>query len=529
MSLIRAARSSLVRPLNSWARPPHILGRRQSNNRLPIPWRSDTPSPLFTDSLMQNTVNGLKIYVRLAKYTIMGLLGAGLIAWTAFEGTHIYIEAVEFAPESDEEVKRWEWDQEAEKWSGGDAGGTDPALGFKGTHAVRSAWVAQNWGTGPGSSVIGSNAFSGRGPSGPGGLNVVEGRLEVAQDYLSIALSIAEDKKLSGKLHPQTIERLLIRHAALLERIGSHASWFEARSQLERVWDSLSAQDPGAARTALKLGNLNHRLGDAEDAVAWWAQAIELTESTRGKEANKFIPTVPESAPTSPFAQRTLISTLVSLSAFYATSGQLEQARAVEEASLDLLRSITFPNSLQSASAPQELHTLYLLHRSSLLSIHLAEVLFALRSPIPASLERLSGAAESSERVALALTGLPRIHPDAPSSDIPHPPSSEAPLLKVFTKSKSLNTPATSLLRDARRTAAEAWNLMGILHEDTEGSQPEKALQCYERALGWAGVSGDRPGGVADPGEGISEAEWKVFWANYLRARDAVRRGKAKP
>jgi hypothetical protein len=62
-----------------------------------------------------------------------------------------------------------------------------------------------------------------------------------------------------------------------------------------------------------------------------------------------------------------------------------------------------------------------------------------------------------------------------------------------------------------------------------EGSKPEKALQCYERALGWAGVSGNRPGGVADPGESISEAEWKVFWENYVRARDAVRRGQANP
>jgi len=70
---------------------------------------------------------------------------------------------------------------------------------------------------------------------------------------------------------------------------------------------------------------------------------------------------------------------------------------------------------------------------------------------------------------------------------------------------------------------------MGLLNEEAEGTKPEMALQCYERALGWAGVSADRPGGVADPGEGILEAEWKVFWANYVRARDAVRKGMAKP
>jgi tetratricopeptide (TPR) repeat protein len=490
---------------------------------------SNSPSILSTNNFSQHTVYGLSIYARLTKYTIFSLLGLGIIAWTAFEGTHMYVESVELTPESDEDVKIWEWDQEAEKWSGGDTGGTDSALGFKGRHAVRGAWMAQNWGIGPESSVIGSNALSGKGPSGAGGLNIVEGRLEYAQDYLSTALSIAENKQAGGKLHPQTIGRLLTRHAGILERMGSQASWFEARSQLERVWASLPGQGTEAARTALKLGDLNHRLGDAEDALVWWAKTIHLTQTRGDAEGNQNIPTVPESAPTSPLAQRTLISTLVSLSAFYATSGQLREAQAVQESSLDLLQAITPPKSLKLVSAPQALHVLYLLHRSSLLSIHLAEVLFALRSPAPISLQWLTSAAQSSERVALALTGLPSIHPDAPLSKIPHPPSSEAPLLKVFTKSNSLNKPATSLLRDARRTAAEAWNLMGLLNEEAEGTKPEMALQCYERALGWAGVSADRPGGVADPGEGILEAEWKVFWANYVRARDAVRKGMAKP
>ncbi|KAF7968267.1 hypothetical protein HWV62_31053, partial [Athelia sp. TMB] len=198
-------------------------------------------------------------------------------------------------------------------------------------------------------------------------------------------------------------------------------------------------------------------------------------------------------------------------------------AKAVEESSLDLLRTVTPPQSQKLASAPEALHVLYILHRSSLLSIHLAEVLFGLRSPTTTSIQHLTNAANASERVALALTGLPSIHPDAPQSQIPHPPASESPLMKIFTSAPSLNKPATSLLRDARRTAAEAWNLMGVLHEQAEGAKPEKALECYERALGWAGVSADRPGAVADAGEGILETDWKVFWANYVRARDAVR------
>jgi hypothetical protein len=122
------------------------------------------------------------------------------------------------------------------------------------------------------------------------------------------------------------------------------------------------------------------------------------------------------------------------------------------------------------------------------------------------------------------LTGLPPVHPDAPQSKIPHPPSSETALLPAYHKSISLKKPARSLLRDSRRTAAEAWSLMGVLSEasDTPGAK-EKALECYERALGWVGVAADGPAGIGRAGEGILESEWKVLWSNYIRAREAVR------
>jgi len=87
-----------------------------------------------------------------------------------------------------------------------------------------------------------------------------------------------------------------------------------------------------------------------------------------------------------------------------------------------------------------------------------------------------------------------------------------------------MSKPAKSLLRDARRTAAEAWNLIGILKEGSKKPDMEGALDCYERALGWAGVTKERAGGVGEAGEGILEAEWKVLWGNYIRAREAVRK-----
>jgi tetratricopeptide (TPR) repeat protein len=460
----------------------------------------------------------MDVFKRFAKFSLIGFFGMALTSYTLFEGAHMWVENMELAPDKDHETAIWEWDQEAEKWSGGYNGGTDYGLGFKGRHAVRSAWIAQNWGTGSGASVIGSNAFNGQGPTGAGGLNVVDARLEYAQEFLSIAIAIAENRISTEKLRPEALVELLVRHADVLERMGSKIALFECRSQYERAWAGLPGSGIDTTRTAMKLGDINHRLGDSNDALTWWARTIQLTQTDNGTQRSP-IPVVPEVAPSSALAQRTLVSTLVSLSAFYATSGQLREAQTVEEASLDLLRSIPLPSSLSKVSPPHTLHALYLLHRSSLISIHLAEVLFAQRKPVNNSIGRLSSAAEAAERVALTLTGLPGIAPD---SGIHHPPASETPLLAVYSKSKVMKKPAQSLLRDARRTAAEAWSLMGILTEKVEGSKSEKALECYERALGWAGVATDSLGGPGQAGEGILESEWRALWGNYIRARDTM-------
>ncbi|KAH9842769.1 uncharacterized protein C8Q71DRAFT_734366 [Rhodofomes roseus] len=439
----------------------------------------------------------------------------------------MWVENAALAPEQDEEVRKWEWDLEAERSSGGAQGGTDPGLGFKGRVAVRAAWMAQNWGPGTTTSVIGSKAYSGRVRPESGTLSAVPAELEYAQDFLSIAIHAAMENP--KKVRPETVTELTVWHANIMERMGTKEGVFEARDEFERVWASLPGKGIDAARVASKLGDLNQRLDDPEDALAWWARSIQLVQDKARPEAAAAVPVVPDSAPSSPLAQRTLASTLVSLSVFYATSGQLEQARSLEQSSLDLLRSIKQPESFESASRPRALHALYLLHRSSLLSVHLAEVEHVLRAKQEVPLQWLTRAAESSERVALALSGLPIIHPDAPESKIPHPPSSDTPLVPDYAKSTSMSRPAKSLLRDSRRTAAEAWNLMGILIEGTRAAgASEKALECYERALGWAGVAADRAGGIGKASEGTLETEWKALWANYVRVRDAVRQQQEK-
>lgn len=472
--------------------------------KFPLPLaqrRHQSHGPFIQDHFANTAGTAISVFTRLAKFTLLGALGLGLTGCTIFEATHLWVESVELASQSDDEIRHWEWDRDAERWTGGEHGGTDPALGFRARHLLRGSWMAENWGIGPTTFADYRSVPC---------LDLIDPRLEFAQSYLDMATKIAESKLASGALCPHTMSDLLLRHAVILERMGTKDALFQARSKYERVWAASPAKGTEAARIASKLGDLNFRLGDSSDALAWWTRSLGLSQETQ-HSPDSVAPIISRSAPSSPSAQRTLTSTLVSLSAYYSTSGNLKQARQLQETALALLRSIPSAPNISAASPPQMLHSLYLLHRSSLISIHLAEVLCALGSSRQLSFDYLTRTAESSERVALALTGLPFVPPDAR-------PAPEAPILRSFAKSRAMRKPATRLLRDARRTAAEAWNLMGILSE--QGGDAERALACYERAVGWAGVASDQ----STPGEGTLEADWKVMWANYARARDATQK-----
>ncbi|RDB21379.1 hypothetical protein Hypma_011595 [Hypsizygus marmoreus] len=497
--------------------------RCQSNGRAPSREDTSTETSAFVqESFAKNTLFVLDVGKRALKFSLIGVLALGATAAAAYEGVHLWIEKVELAPELNEEVKKWEWDEETEKWTGDAAkGGTDPGLGFKGRHTVRAAWMAYNWGVGYSTAVIGSETSNEDGLIGPGGLRVIDASIQRTEDFLRTAISIAEKRSRRGQLNPHTITELVARHANVLARLGMQ-SLSESRSQYERAWTYFSGQEIEAARIALRLGDINSRLGQTSDAISWWSKAIQII---RGDVPDRLedLPTELESAPSSPAAQRLLTTTLVSLSAFFAQSGQLKQAQAVEEAALGMLRSIPPPDSLSTASPPQALHALYLLQRSSLLSIHLAEVLHAQRKPVAASVQWLTSAAESSERVARVLTGQPL----TPAKTFPNstsPPPAEAPPLPTYLSSRSMRKTASSLLRDARRTSAEAWNLIGILHE-TRGKNITAALHCYERAVRWAGKSAENSD-VQQPAEDTLESDWAVFFGNYTRAKRLVEQSK---
>jgi hypothetical protein len=151
-----------------------------------------------------------------------------------------------------------------------------------------------------------------------------------------------------------------------------------------------------------------------------------------------------------------------------------------------------------------------------LISIHHAEVLFALHQPIQKSIMWLKDAAHSSERVVLTLSNQP-----LGSRHSQDPPPSDTSLIPMYSQSRVLSKPATSLLQNARRSAAEAWNLLGILGEN-HGSDPKEVLYCYERAMGWAGQHGNKKAEGPVETVNLTESEWRALWTNYVRAREAV-------
>ncbi|TDL27471.1 hypothetical protein BD410DRAFT_812479 [Rickenella mellea] len=499
-------------------------------------WRPPDISPKsnqfspYDQNFAGPTLTTFDVFRRFAQYTIVGVLLVGFTTCTAFGATHMWVEKVELAVDDDEDLRRWGWTEEAESWSGGEHGGTDPALGFKARHAVRSAWIAQHWGTG--AQVASTGGLSGK-ASASGGIHAVHAGLEYAHDFLNIAISHALNFSTSPHLRPRTIPDLLTRHANILERMANRNALFEARSNYEKVWANLPDRAPNAERVAWKLGDLCSRLGDGTEALQWWSRTLHLIG-----EGQDMYPIgdlrFPKGLPQSPYSQRTLASVILSLSAHYAQSDLLSQARTVEEHNITLLQAAgQIPVASPTISPPQRLHQLFMIHRLSLLSIHMAEVLYAQKQDPKKSLDFLQNAAKASEMVALTLSGLPLTHSDAPGSAIPHAPTPEAQLLSLFSKSHTMRKPASSLLRDAKRSAVEAWNLAGIVLEgssskDSDGRSVERALECYERALGWAGVSANPHGGIPQAGEGVLESEWKAIWTNYIRVRDAVR-ARTKP
>lgn len=481
-----------------------------SQNSSPNELRGDSPTPLRPtaaelesfqnqqENYARPTAVAFSVFHRIFKYSAWGVAIIAGTTLLGLEAAHQWVEHVELQPEFKNDSFGWE--SERDGWSGGPQGGTDPRLGWWARRAVRSAWIPLNWGTGNFDSVIGTSEGEG------GRLNIYELKYAAAESFIRGAIQAAQ-KRLSEP-NDRALLELMNLHAAVVERMGGQSNLEAARIEREALLSLLPTSSNFTARTAKRLGDLNARLGNTSTAVDNWSRSLEAAGFTST-----------DKIPSEPSAQRAIISALLSMSGNYALQRELQLAKQTEETALSILEPLPTPSLVRITkdTAPEQLHKLFTYHRSALFKIHLAEVMWAQssRKNLSASLEHLKLAAERSEHTALLLTGTPRIHPDVPLSSVPHPPVPNADLLTVFGSSKTLRQPARSLLRDARRSAAEAWNLRGLLLEGGKGDK--EALECFERALEWAGGQNNIEG------EGdVLERDRKQIWRNWTRVRERV-------
>jgi len=434
----------------------------------------------------------------IAKYATIGIVVLGLGSVAAYAAFQLYSERTGMAPESDPDVLHWQWNLVDGPWFALE--NRDPALSRKARTLIVAAWQAYTFGVGE-STVIKETVT-------PDGLKLrtLPARLQRTEIYLRNAIQAAERD--AALLLPETIPTLRMRHAAILEQLGEEYIVL-AKQEYRQAWDVLSGKEPYGAFIAQKLGDLSLRLHDGEEAQEWWKVAVKLTQGATVSGVQDL------AIPSSPALQRILVSNLVSRSAFLSNAGKFKDAEILEQQALNLLRTIPVPESMQSTSAPSALHALYLLQRSSALSLHLAESSYALRRPSSNSLHSLSSAADASERVARLLTG------ETPSQDASLN-SARPPLLETYEKSPSMRLQASALLHDAQRSAAQAWNLLGKLHERVEGASSQKVLDCYGRAVYWASTPKADGQGV-EANDAILEGDWRVYLDNYQRIKDAQR------
>lgn len=462
------------------------------------------------------------------------LCGGVLSCFLILEGNHKYAARVLMVPahEHNQDIRRWEWDEQWDHWNGDlDAIGPDPGLPWYASLSVCLAWLR------------------------------VDKNVAFAGTCLRNAFASLQGHE--SELHPSTLTELLLTYASVLERAGP-LNWQNSKGLYSTVFTMLGPNDTiKQARIALKLGDLHYRLGETDRAFIFWRTSVQLctnqystplsNDPTSWIPAKKpsrlrrfgdwtwqcihFLPSffIPrrdsashpvaaciiteQDFPSSPALQRTLASTYVSVSAALAAAGKLEQAEEIEVGALRFIGSLPAPSSIADASPSEALHHLYLLQCSSVLSIHMAEVLYGRKRPLLESTSALELAARSSGLIFRGVTAsglhLDRVGRTHPSQ---LPPSSH------YSSSPGLTKIANQLLIDACTAATEAYNLIGHLYE------PINALlgfRAFEFALWWSSKRDDA--GVWYPADGVLQSVFQAQFDNAARLqKDLVKRDVVK-
>lgn len=546
----------LARRLRQRYDPPEIqLSVGPHENRPLEKWRSK-----FTFAGAREDVK------RDLKPIVIVVLAIGLGYGAYFYGAHALIENVGMgAPASlweldvgETEKRWWGWELENDDWTGSLEGGTDPRLPRQVREGLRYAWLATFWPLGLTEQDVRDQIEQDRlqAENGPTLLKKIKTAIHwdssefssataasletelptsaLAEHYVREAIERAVmtnglDLRLPPALPLETLPlpssilqsprrqrptdttgvALVIRHAALLESVGSEETLNKAQKLFERVLravDGWKGAETLEAQLARRIGDLGKLNGDprAEEWLRWGLE--RLTGGGGGQEIGKksdsllgwlwmwtrnttppssiadSTPSASASTPIStvvslktaqdlpPSRQRALLSLVASISAAQSRPTTLDEAQRTQLAALDFVSPAISAAAREANSTSPEanLHVLALRRYQALFSVHLAEVLYAsvLKDHAcltPANLlqKAFDEAASVSASLAdpsLSSTSLPTF--SANKRPLPSEPS--GPYSHLL-KPAVLDQPAKDLLVYSRRTAASAANLLGFL------------------------------------------------------------------
>ncbi|KAK4687564.1 hypothetical protein P7C73_g2551, partial [Tremellales sp. Uapishka_1] len=499
---------------------------------------------------------------RILKFLLYGVVGLTTVSLASFEGLHFYIEhsAMALPSRSSEPSDPYGWQEENQGWTGGSKGGTDRRLGWKARHALRGAWICQEWGAGSAPGAIGKASTSVHPSMGSRGMigskiNKIDRGYELAEEYIDVAIAQAQKKGMvfppvlsnlrqpgpptEGEVEktalPQgdatTIDLLCLK-AGVLERISTPDALVQAKELYERVLIATTKQNgenrAKVMRLAGKIGDITARSGQSAEAVEWWIWGLARADVqlpsvstvvkeeikgwfSRSKASDNKDTSVIATAPRidlhlPPPILRATISLLISTSAHLATTSNLHLASAIQSLALSLLPPTTRIPSPTSSTASQTLHTTWLQQRSSLLNLHHSSVTHALSPTSTRPVELATQASKESEAI------LPSI--------LPLPSAYSAP-------SNPLSLPSRHLQRDTILTAAEASYTRGLLLEKSAKNNLdhlELAVECFDRAMELSilesGASKSKDGELEE-GTGRGE-EFGKYWRSFARVKSKL-------
>ncbi|KAK1923666.1 hypothetical protein DB88DRAFT_464828 [Papiliotrema laurentii] len=532
------------RPLASLRHPIHSRGLSTTARYAQrVPVRTEVPLSRNIPQVdyLGGTAAVASLAMRLVKILVVGGVTVVGVGTVAFEGLHQYIETGPLSIPS-RGNDEYGWEDEVQGWTGGPKGGTDPRLGWKARHAIRAAWMCQSWGAGDASVSSGRQGFfepdyfAVRGMIGVDPTIVRPDRgYEMANAFLTAALDAARAKGLvfppalsvlrtpgpptsqsasaghsntsATQGDPAVVDLLLLK-AGALERMGSSDSLSHAKEIYEQVVSAIhSDADPiheaRIMRLAGKVGSLCARMGDGDEALAWWGWGLsrvglELPSKTTEVKAELRSwfgkspapveqPTLPTSLP--PPILRATISLLTTASTHLATRSHIAAASSLQTTALALLPAPRPIPRADPSTAGMILHHTWLEQRSALLTLHLASTTYAQGRP---AVNLATIASARADQVLEAIEPLPRVYTRA---------------LK----------PASQLLRrDALLTAAEASYTRALLLERQPEPPLELIAECFERSMTLSALESGKTEAKA------MGSEWEKYYESFARVKEKL-------